>query len=362
MTRIAASVGPGEIRLAVTDGGTLEDYALWRPGAPDGLGDVHWGRVETVVPAMAGAFVALAGQQDGFLPDSEGAGGRTEGEMLAVRITRTAQGGKGPRLAAAAAAACAGSPHLLETGPSPLARLASLYPSASIEIDDAALFARLRPDLPGRLSLVARAFGEDLEADAEALSSPSVALPGGLSATITPTPALTAIDVDGGASTGVRGQKSTVQFAANRAALPALIRQIRLRNLSGAIMLDLAGVPTRRRQALGPDIAACLARDPARPRLAGFTQLGFAEILRPRLAAPLHELLSGPHAAGLAALRLLTSEPARRAALRTTPAVVAALQADPEALADLARRSTYPLILRSDPALPPQTWVIEDAN
>ena len=96
--------------------------------------------------------------------------------------------------------------------------------------------------------------------------------------------------------------------------------------------------------------------------MAGFTQLGFAEILRPRLTAPLHELLSGPRAAGLAALRLLASESGRRAALRATPAIVAALQADPQALADLARRSAYPLILRSDPALPPHTWVIEDAT
>ena len=361
MTCIAASVGPGEIRLAVTQDGVLEDYALWRPGAPDGLGDVHWARIAARVPAMAGAFVALAGQPDGFLPDSDGAAGRTQGEMLAVRITRTAQGGKGPRLAAADARSD-GPPHLIGSGPSPLARLASLYPDASIAIDDAGLFARLRADFAGRLHLIARAFDEEVEAGAEALSSPRVVLPGGLSATITPTPALTAIDVDGGASTGERGPKAAVQFAANRAALPALMRQVRLRNLSGAILLDLAGVPARRRPALGPDIAAGLARDPARPRLVGFTQLGFAEILRPRLAAPLHEQLAGPHAAGLAALRRLAADPDRRAGLRAAPAIVAALQADSQALADLARRCTYPLILRSDPALPPQTWVIEDAK
>ncbi len=361
MTQIAAAVSPGEVRLAVTADGALVDYALWRPGAPDGLGDVHRGRITAVVPAMAGAFVALAGLADGFLPDSEGASGRTEGEMLAVRIIRTAQGGKGPRLAVSGGQSD-GPVRLLVAGPGPLARLAALHPSAPIHIDDAAWFARLRPDFPNRLSLVPRAFDEDLEAEAEALSRTRVALPGGLSATITPTPALTAIDLDGGASTGARGQKSAVQFAANRAALPSLIRQVRLRNLSGAILLDLAGVPVRRRQALGPDIAACLAQDPARPRLAGFTQLGFAEIFRPRLAAPLHELLSGPHAAGLAALRALAAEPARRAVLRAAPAIVASLQADAQALADLARRCAYPLILRSDPALPPHRWVIEDAT
>ncbi len=360
--RIAVSVGPGELRLALTADGALEDYAIWRPGAPDGLGDLHWGRIAARVPAMAGAFVALAGQPDGFLPDSDGGAGRGEGDMLAVRITRTSQGGKGPRLAAYAGAAGTGAPHLIERGASPLARMAAGNPGAAIAIDDAAWFARLRPLLPGRLALVTRAFDDDLAAEIDALSARAVALPGGLTATITPTPALTAIDVDGGASTAARGQKSTVQFAANRAAIPALMRQIRLRNLSGAILLDLAGVPVRRRAAFGPDIAACLAQDPARPRLLGFTQLGFAEILRPRSAAPLHEQVAGPHAAGLAALRALAAEPGRRAILRAGPAVVAALQADADALADLARRATYPLILRADPALPPHRWIIEDAT
>ena len=37
---------------AVTDG-ALVDYALWRPGSPDGVGDIHRGRVTAIVPAMA---------------------------------------------------------------------------------------------------------------------------------------------------------------------------------------------------------------------------------------------------------------------------------------------------------------------
>ena len=41
----------------------LLDYAIWRPGAPDGVGDVHRGRVIARVPAMAGAFVALGGTE-----------------------------------------------------------------------------------------------------------------------------------------------------------------------------------------------------------------------------------------------------------------------------------------------------------
>ena len=90
--RIVVSSSPGEVRVAAWDGGALRDYAIWRPGAPDGVGDLYRGRIIARVPAMAGAFVTL-GAQDGFLPNTEGAAG--EGTILGVRITRAAQGGKG---------------------------------------------------------------------------------------------------------------------------------------------------------------------------------------------------------------------------------------------------------------------------
>ncbi len=366
---IAASASPGEIRLAVQDGAILIDYAIWRPGAPDGLGDLHWARITARVPAMAGAFAALATGADGFLPDSAGAAGRTQGDLLAVRIVRTAQGGKGPRLAAATpppGTRPATAPALIAAGPTPLARLAAAYPGAAIQIDSPLLYAALRATIPG-LALVPRAFDDALEAELDALATPHADLPGGLRATITPTPALAAIDVDmAGASAGGQ-EKHASQFAANRAALPALARQIRLRNLSGAILIDLAGIQARRRAALAPDLAAALAPDPAQPRLLGFTALGLAEILRPRLSAPLHELLAGPHAAGLAALRAAAGRPAAgrpaaALALRAAPSVIAALQADPAALQALAHATTHALILRSDPNRPVGGWVLEDAT
>ncbi len=357
--RILAAASPGEIRLAVVDDDGVQDYAVWRPGAPDGLGDLHVGRITVPVPAMAGAFVALAGGADGFLPDSELAGA-SAGMHVRVRIVRTAQGGKGPRLAGAPGEASA-PVRLIEHGPTPLDRLALAYPDAVMRIDDTALFARLRPLYGARLES-GGAFDDALESEIEALSSLDVILPAGMRATITPTPALTAIDMDGGSQTAERGAKTPLQFAANRAALPALARQIRLRNLSGAILIDFAGLPIRKRASLSADLAASLAGDPARPRLFGFTGLGLAEILRPRLAPPLHELLAGPHAAGLSALRQAMREPGRKLALRAAPPVIAALQSDPAALPDLARRMAYPLILRSDPTLPPNAWAIEDAR
>ncbi len=100
------------------------DYAIWRPGAPDGVGDLHRGRVTARVPAMAGAFVAIEGS-DGFLPDSAGGASASVGTVLAVRVVRAAQGGKGPRLTALLEAPIGpGDSGLVHRGPDAVRRLA----------------------------------------------------------------------------------------------------------------------------------------------------------------------------------------------------------------------------------------------
>jgi Ribonuclease G/E len=358
---IRVATSPGEAHVAVVDDNRLLDYALWRPGAPDGVGDVHLGRVIAQVPAMAGAFVALAGAE-GFLPDSEGAKGLTAGTMLTVRITRAAQGDKGPRLTARVnEPAAGGAPALIRRGPSPVTRFGARYPDAPILVDDAGMAASLRTGT--RVTVAPSVFDHDIADAIDALSRPVVELPSGASVSIWPTPALVAIDVDAGGSLAGSGGARSRHEALNRAALPALAEQIRLRNLSGGIVVDLAGLSPRKRAALAADFVAALANDPLRPKFLGFTALGLAEIVRSRIHPPLHELLAGPLAAGLAALRAVVAafnhDPRGMAAVRASPAVVSALQADPVAIPDLARRTGRDVTLRSDPSLPAMVWVLE---
>ncbi|MDE2574259.1 MAG: ribonuclease E/G, partial [Rhodospirillales bacterium] len=247
-----------------------------------------------------------------------------------------------------------GAPALLRRGPGAVERLAARWPAAPVVVNDAALLATLRPLLGERVRQ-GPAFDDAVESEVAALAGAGAALPGGARMSVHPTPALTAIDVDLGTATAERRSKAAAQFAANRGLLPALARQIRLRNLGGAILVDLAGMAARRRAALAGNFAAALAADPLQPRLLGFTALGLAEILRPRIHPPLHELLAGPHAAGLAALReaagRVRANPAVALALRAAPPIVAALQADPVALGAFAHLSGRALVLRSDPAL-----------
>jgi len=356
---LRAAVSPGEVRVAAMLGDFLRDFAIWRPGCPDGFGDLYRGRVRAVAPALAGCFVDL-GDQDGFLPDSEGGAGLGEGDFVAARVTRAPQAGKGARLSARGIKAEAGPAGLIARGPGGLRELAAVHPEATILIDDAPMFAALRPEFGPRLALVPRAFDDALESEIAALFEPTVSLPGGGVIHIEPTRALVAIDLDSGLGSG-RDHRAGAHLAANRAMLPELVRQIRLRDLAGTILVDFAGLPAKKRAGLGSELAAQLgAEDPRAPRLVGFTGLGLAEIVRTRRHPPLHELNQGPHAAGLAALREATRRPQGRLCLRARPAILAALEADPVALAAFAHGATYQLRLLADAGLAAPGYIIEE--
>lgn len=366
--RLLAAVSPGELRVALLRGDELIELAIERPALPDGVGDVQRARVAALAPAMSGAFIALVDGTTAFLPETETTAGRgpigrvlQEGQLLVVRVTRAAQGGKGPRVTArlseaeALLAAQPGDrPGMLARGPDAALRLARLHPAAAVETDGAALAVRLRAELGAeRVRLVAApVFDDAIEAELETLAGPEVPLAGGGRLLIHPTPAMVAIDVDAGAAAGSRDRAA--QDAVNRAAITEAARQIRLRTLSGAILIDLAGLPARGRDAMVPAMAAAVASD----RLAeclGTGPLGLIELRRRRVHPPLHEVLGAPPSAlteGLGGLRRAVREAAARPgqalAMTAHPAVVAALEGLRGALAEYAEAAGTPLVLRAE--------------
>jgi Ribonuclease G/E len=367
--RILASAGPGEVRVALLRDGRLLEFWLERPALPDGVGDLHLARVSAVAPAMAGAFMTMADGATGFLPEREAAGSRDavrlhEGMLLPVRVIRAAQGGKGPRLSArlstreAALAAGTDGPRLLARGPGHALRLALAHPRAPLEVDQPALAARLRGRL-GKARVALRPpplFDEAMEAELDALTGPEVALSGGAGRLLVhPTPALTAIDVDAGAAAGAGDP--TAHLRLNLLAVDEAARQIRLRNLGGPILIDLAGLTAKRRAALETPFARALAGD-ALAQLKGLGPLGLFEVQRRRIHPPLHEVTGGgmaPLTLGLRALRVAAREvaaaPNRSLGLRAAPAVTAALRRLPDALDAFREHAGRPLTLLPDPAV-----------
>ena len=372
---IRVSVSPGEVRVAGLQHGKLEAASIERVAQPDGVGDVHQARVTAILPALSGAFLLLGNDQTGFLPESDLPPPRRpiakalhEGQILPVRISRAAQGGKGPRLTARLSAeeqACADAatdrrPCLLRRGPDATVRLARLWPNAPITTDGPELAARLRGALgAGRVTLrLGGAFDAELEAAFESLADPRVVLEGGASLLIHPTPALTAIDVDSGSLAGSRD--AAAHAALNQVATTAVARQIRLRNLAGAILLDFAGLPIRKREALVEPLEAALETDPLGAKLLGMTRLGLMEIVRPRIYPPLHEILGlppSPITRGLAAMRQALREVAAlqgaAMALVAAPEIIRALEASPGSVDAYRDQAGRALVLRPDPSLRP---------
>jgi Ribonuclease G/E len=295
MIRIAISVKGATARIAVLNGGILTEYAIWNFTEPGDIGDRFTARLSAKVPTMAGSFADL-GALTGFLPDSAGAAHLTEGAYFCARITRMAQSGKGPRIAATNEP-CTEKPCCIRQSLGPLTDLASRFPDAPIAIDDYALIAevlrRCREDpasgLAARIFHQNATFDAVLEDEIAALSEPSVEIDSGARFLISPTPALTAIDIDAGSLTAGSTAKQPSQLALNLALIPELTRQITLRNLSGAILIDFAGMKSAARQKLLPALATALQADPLKPQLLGFSNLGFAEITRPRIRPALHE-------------------------------------------------------------------------
>ncbi|KAA2211743.1 ribonuclease E/G [Teichococcus oryzae] len=355
---ILVSVSPGEQRTALWRDGRLEAAFVERPFDMEGLGDVHVGRVSARAPAMAGAFVALAGGVTGFLPDSAGAKGRGEGEWLRVTVSRAAQGGKGPRLALhPGTEPLAGPPRLLAPGPDAPLLLAEAHPALTLRVDHPATAARLRARLGReRVELIATpAFDEPVEDEFTQLTGSEVPLPGGGRLTLHPTSALLAIDIDAGGLAG--GRDATAHRDLNARALAEAARQIRLRHLAGAILIDMAGMPAARRRELMPGFTAELRQDPL-ARLVGITGLGLLEVQRRRVRRPLHEVLGlplSPLSHGLAALRqglvAARRRPGARLVLSAAPSVLAALRQAGDTLAVFAAEAG-PLELRPEPLRP----------
>ena len=142
---------------------------------------------------------------------------------------------------------------------------------------------RLETDYSGQTIATRQATLEDrdLGTSIAALQAAKVDLPGGSSLMIEPTAALTAIDVNAGTMPAA---------AANREALAIIASQLRLRNLSGLILIDFAGGQA---QPLLKPLEKMLGSDPAGCRIGGLTPAGLVEITRPRRDLPLAEKLNG---------------------------------------------------------------------
>ena len=110
---------------------------------------------------------------------------------------------------------------------------------------------------------------------------------------IEPTEALTVIDVNSGKYTGKKGMRDTFRLI-NREAALEIARQLRLRNLSGIILVDFISMDKKEdERELLHLLSAELKKDPVRAAVVDMTALGLVELTRKKVRRSLYEQLKG---------------------------------------------------------------------
>lgn len=128
-------------------------------------------------------------------------------------------------------------------------------------------------------------------------------LDSGASLVIDPCEAMTVIDVNTAKFTGKKNLAETI-LQTNLEACGEIARQVRLRNISGMILLDMIDMdaPEHRQKVLDA-LADAFAADRVKTVIHGFTSLGLIEMTRKRSRCPLREEFARPcracHGTGL---------------------------------------------------------------
>lgn len=106
---------------------------------------------------------------------------------------------------------------------------------------------------------------------------------------IQPTEALTVIDVNSGKNIGKAKNEDGIMKINLEAAREAA-KQIRLRNLSGIIIVDFINMESQENiSALLREFRSCLQKDPIQTTLVDITPLNLVEVTRRKVRRPLHE-------------------------------------------------------------------------
>jgi ribonuclease G len=230
---------------------------------------------------------------------------------------------------------------------------------------------QVQPGLIGKVKLFRQEatlfeqFG--IEEQIEAALKSKVWLKSGGYIVINPTEALVAIDVNTGRFVGQSNLEDTV-LQTNLEAVQEIVRQIRLRDLGGIIVIDLIDMiePEHREQVFAA-LESELRKDRAKTKVLNISEFGLVEITRKRSRANLERLLTQtcPYCSGRGRIKSVATIclNLRKALLhlrggqseillRVHPEISRALQQEERAiLTELERSLGVRILLQSDPEM-----------
>ncbi|HKR27214.1 MAG TPA: Rne/Rng family ribonuclease [Acidobacteriaceae bacterium] len=241
---------------------------------------------------------------------------------------------------------------------------------------------RFQPSLVRRVKLYTKEtplfeqFGIQEEIS-KALKS-KVWLKSGGSIVINQTEALVAIDINTGKYVGKTARLEDTILKTNLDAIPEIVRQIRLRDLGGIIVIDFIDMDERRnRQKVTQALEDALKVDRAPSKVLQFNDFGLVAITRKRVKQSLERTLSVPcptctgtgmvkspitvaNEIYIEMRKMLRHFERNDVLLRVHPEVVKVLKANnAKWLNELEELTSKTIIVKSDPALPPEQFDIQ---
>ena len=336
--------GPGF--SAVTEDGVLVEYIP--EDLTDQCGDILLGRTDRVMPGMNCVFVDIGRKKSGFLPMDENSesftGGKIHsGDRILLQIKKEETGNKGAFLTRDIT--LPGSLVILM----PMNRYIGVSNRITDEIAREKLKAAGREIASDRFGLVMRKSAEEAETgmirqEAETLyetwqeifrkaalggnpgrvllsgntaqrlqedyardgaaeilnvteadhqivrqlrqaAERTIQLPGGGNIVLDRCEAMTVIDVNTASCTGGNNKERTI-LETNLEACEVIAQQVRLRNLSGIILIDFIDMEEEKDRSLVTDrLTECFGRDRIKTVIHGWTSLGLIEMTRKRTRA-----------------------------------------------------------------------------
>lgn len=282
--------GPGQTRLATLSAGEVVEI-YYHDSNTVSVGEIYYGRIKKVLSKNRSVFVDLGKGSLAFFSYPDKA--PNEGEMIQVRVVQPAREGKGPKVSLVREQNGSiknkpSSPKLLKKTEHPLSWCCRNYYLSLKEI------IITPPANSKEISLIVDnhihckpqithddiflEFGVDEEIDN--IVDPVVYFDGGGSIIIQQTSAFVAVDIDSG---------SMAVHDANKSAIKCLARQMRLRALSGPIIIDL--IPSRQNDSLITLLKESVSDDPVPITIYGLTPGGRLELNRRRSRLSLHDVL-----------------------------------------------------------------------
>jgi len=393
---ILIEASPGEVRGALIRNGDVWDVVHHRITRPSLIDAVYRGRVRRIDPGINGAFVDIGQGPEAFLRarDASIPGERAarrariaeilhEGAEIDVRVVADGFVDKGPRVARIATVdgACGEkAPAELVAPADPVAHILARYSEDRVrgvicsdpttenlarswcKANRRELFDHIVRE---RLGLFEEYGVEDA---IESALERSVPLPSGAELVFDQTEGLCVIDINSATHAGKAGRGPR---DVNAKAMPEIARQLRLRNIAGAIVIDALkmGSGDDRNRVL-VRLRETLKGDPGSCHVLGMTNLGLIEVTRTRIGPSLAERMqaSAPapsasvEAVALAALRAVirtaAATPAGGYRLAVAPALADTLEGSLREAFDDAARHVGQLVLARDPARAPARFEV----